>query len=968
MPGTPMESVFKFVSVRPPQPVAETALPDVVIPYDGPFYDGSLIERVIQRTDWESAKALAEQAILQAPAVLDFQDLAHSSGFAAFRAALGRGLPANMTTADVERLLGGSLGAAVGQKPYPSAKARILDIYAAHSLLPGNLPEQREKALLSLRTLHLLQALDHDPAVLGDHRRLRRVSRARVILPGAFLQKKSIGRGATPRAQSADAPVPPPPPSGTPGFHAAGFERLRDLYAVRRELRTARRRNRQERTVRRSPRPSTGSAEQAAEDGVASSSPAPSPRVLLPAVAETISGRTLGFLTGEGVPTDRLNVDDGLRAVDARIRASRTRFFEGVPTPVMVTVDRLADPGELGTDVQELPSGLFGTTVSTGPVGTTPQEGVGPVRPLGIGELLVVEQTLQRYEAGEISYVENVLQTEHLSRSFRSLNRTEQTVFTATSTTEQSEHDLQATDRFELSTQAQKTIAQDQSVQAGVTVSASYGPVKVGAYGDFATSTSTTESTSSATTFAQDVTERSVSTITTQVREEQTTRILQEFEERSEHGFDNTHGTANVAGIYQWLDKKYRAQIYDYGQRLMFEFLIPAPASYHLHALANQPKAGVSLSEPEPLGDLRPADLNATNYQDYVARYAVAGASPPPPETTVLSTVFEQTGLNATTLVSKSNAALQVPAGYRAVSGRFVDYHAWKGGGGHYLIVLIGTQQLDSASGENADVALDGEDTVVPVGVFALVWGYLVTIEMECELTDTAFGQWQQETYDAVAAAYQAQKSAYDAQVSGAGFTVGSTTYGGSENENLRIQLEELKKGSLTMLARQYFEDFDAMSLTGTASGLPEFDVDEAASEGAYAQFFEQAFEWGQMTYLYYPYFWMNKPGWLERSALVSGDALFGEFLRAGYARVVVPVTPAYDDAVLFFLSSGGRIWNGGEPPTIDDPLYVSIAAELADATEGRTAYGEPWDVTIPTTLVYLKSDSTLPDWTTGAP
>ncbi len=969
MPNVPSETVFKFMSIRPPQPVPEIEAGDIFIPYDGPFYDGSLIEHVIQSPDWQSAKGLVEQAILDAPAVLDFQQLAHSAGFVAVRAALQR--RANVTLARVEQLFDGSIAAAVRQEAFPSVKMRILNIYAAHSLMPRNLPHQREKALLTLRTMHLLQSLDRDPALLDNRRRLGRMMRARVTLPSAYLQKKSAPRQPTTVTGSTapSSPAPSGPLGHLPAFNAANFERLQDLYAVRSELRAARRRNLRERTVRQEPRPAPARtlSELPADTGTSSSSSAPSPSVLLPSVLATMSSRTMVLLADEGIAIDRLNVDDGLRAVNARIRAERTQFFAGVPTSMMTTVDRLLDAGHSGSDIPQPPSGLFDLAVVPGPVGTTPAEGVGPVKPLGIGQLLIVEQTLQKYEPADISHVENVLQTERLSRSFRSLNRTEETIFTSTSTTEQNEHDLESTDRFELATQVQKTIAQDQSTQAGVTVSASYGPVSVGAYGDFATSTSTSEATSSATTFAQDVTDRSVATITTEVRQEQTTRILQEFEERSEHGFDNTNGSGNVTGIYQWLDKKYQAQIYDYGQRLMLEFLVPSPASYYLQALASRPMTGVSLSEPEPLGALVAADLNEMNYQDYVNRYSVAGVAAPPPETTIIAAVFEQTGLQSNTLVSKSNANLQVPAGYRAAFGRFTDFHAYFTNSGHYLIAIIGTRELDSANDENTDVELAGEDSVIPVAVIGYVWGYVLTIEIECERTDAAFMGWQQETYDAIVAAYKAQKSVYDAQVSSAGFIANSATYGGSETENRRIEREELKKGSITMLARQYFENFDAMKLTATASGLPEFDVDEAMSEGSYVQFLEQAFQWNQMTFLYYPYFWMNKSGWPQRSTLVSGDALFADFLRAGYARVVVPVTPAYDDAVLFFLSSSGQIWNGGEPPVIDDPLYVSIAAELADPTEGRTPFGEPWEVTIPTTLVYLNSDSTLPDWTTDA-
>jgi hypothetical protein len=95
------------------------------------------------------------------------------------------------------------------------------------------------------------------------------------------------------------------------------------------------------------------------------------------------------------------------------------------------------------------------------------------------------------------------------------------------------------------------------------------------------------------------------------------------------------------------------------------------------------------------------------------------------------------------------------------------------------------------------------------------------------------------------------------------------------------------------------------------------------------------------------------------------------QFLQAGAARIVLPVSRAYDDAMAYFLQPrnpsipvADRIWQGGEPPTIDDPLYRSIADELRAKTDdlaGALPEGDPWEFTVPTTLVWLQADSTLP-------
>ena len=48
-------------------------------------------------------------------------------------------------------------------------------------------------------------------------------------------------------------------------------------------------------------------------------------------------------------------------------------------------------------------------------------------------------------------------------------------------------------------------------------------------------------------------------------------------------------------------------------------------------------------------------------------------------------------------------------------------------------------------------------------------------------------------------------------------------------------------------------------------------------------------------------------------------------------------------------------------------PLYVPLLTETIDdgvEIQAGVPYGEPWDVRIPTTLVKMRADATLPTWT----
>lgn len=98
---------------------------------------------------------------------------------------------------------------------------------------------------------------------------------------------------------------------------------------------------------------------------------------------------------------------------------------------------------------------------------------------------------------------------------------------------------------------------------------------------NYATHNSKEESNRLAVTEAKDITARALDRIVTKVKEERIDKVLEEYEENNKHGFDNTKGSNHVVGVYRWVDKVVKNQIYNYGKRMMFEFMIPEPAKLH---------------------------------------------------------------------------------------------------------------------------------------------------------------------------------------------------------------------------------------------------------------------------------------------------------------------------------------------------------------------------------------------------
>lgn len=572
------------------------------------------------------------------------------------------------------------------------------------------------------------------------------------------------------------------------------------------------------------------------------------------------------------------------------------------------------------------------------------------VRPLGIGDLKVVKQTLERYVAGEVAHIENVLKGESKERKHRRFDRTEETITIALETTEETERDTQTTDRFELKKEAEKTIQTDMSIDAGITVSASYGPVELGAYANFAYSQSTTDTTKTSSNFARDVVDRSVSRIQKKTREERITKTIQEVEEINTHGLNNVGGPGHITGVYRWVDKHYKSQVYNYGKRMMFEFILPEPAAFFIYSQNNNPAKAINVEKPNALGNITHKDITEWNYQNYIRDYNVQGITPPPPFSHILSIPFDQSGMQEKQSISKSSRDLVVSDGYVAKSwwGKW-SFNHWDPSN---FDLIVG------AAGDN----LSDEDMVVPIAIEAYnVAAYAVVIEVYCERTARHYEDWQIKTFEKIMAAYQSAMAQYEDKLRAAEARQGVIITGQNPAINREIERTEMKKHCITMLTGERFQNFNAMS-----GSPPEIDLLDAADEGRFIQFFEQAFEWEQMTYLFYPYFWGRKSNWVTISTTFDNDPMLTRFLQAGAARVVLPVHPAYNDAILYYLQTGD-LWNGGDPPVINDPLYIALYEELKDQQDdlgNAVAEGDPWKVVLPTTLVWLQPGPELPDFT----
>jgi hypothetical protein len=631
-------------------------------------------------------------------------------------------------------------------------------------------------------------------------------------------------------------------------------------------------------------------------------------------------------------------------------------------------------------------------------LGFYPNDGKCRIKPLGVADLRRVEQEFCCMKPGEVAHIENIMQGEWKERSTRRLKRTEDTFTSSSEREEINARDTIATDRYEMERETSKEIERQMAFDLGVTASY-FGAVNVVVDSNFSTSTASQESDTLAVAYAKNITERSLKRIVERVKEERITKIIEEYEENNKHGLDNRGGDKHVVGLYRWADKLYKAQVVNYGKRLMFEFMVNEPAAFHLWAMKKSaPQTGVTISEPiDPRSDtavtllgfagssLRShTQLNATNYALWAAAYGATIEGIPPNLKRIgvaIEDSLEALNNSGSDRISTGvNKDLVVPEGYEAFKA-YVTPEMHRFGPGNEVpnvVIYVANRDFWFAGNElgttkpnnSIESNIYHSEGVIPCSYRAAFSNYFIcNIEVDCRLRAKTLEAWQINTFKAIIEAYERQKAEYDATLAEAKVRRGVDIQGTNPSMNRQIEQQELKRSCISSMFQH--QDFgssalwypslenDWMGSNPSDCKTPETDYNcVTIRANARAKFLEQVFEWKLMTYQFYPYFYGNKCRWRKLYQLDDADPMFLNFLQAGMAKVIVSVKPGYEQAALEFLRDPNNpiVWNGGSLTGIDSPIYKDILSDLIDPV--GTPEGEPWEIRVPTSLTVLQCGS----------
>lgn len=141
---------------------------------------------------------------------------------------------------------------------------------------------------------------------------------------------------------------------------------------------------------------------------------------------------------------------------------------------------------------------------------------------------------------------------------------------------------------------------------------------------------------------------------------------------------------------------------------------------------------------------------------------------------------------------------------------------------------------------------------------------------------------------------------------------------------------------------------------------------EELEKYAEFIKFFETAFQWEIFSYIFYPYYYNPKCEWPELLQLKNDDTIFEAFLQSGMAKVLVPVRPQYEKAVMHYMETGEIYTDGNLVPETEDDRYLSLLAELGDQDEQKVE--GTWQTSLPSTLTIIQAKSTYFEDEKGLP
>ncbi|HEX8615410.1 MAG TPA: hypothetical protein VF800_29350 [Telluria sp.] len=646
------------------------------------------------------------------------------------------------------------------------------------------------------------------------------------------------------------------------------------------------------------------------------------------------------------------NVPTGTQSTFDLLDDVRRRIADGVATAASMPATGPASAAVLA-DIPEL-----GKLIPAAPVSKpAPASGMKfGIRPVGVADLRVVRQVLIGYEKGELAHIQNILQGEEHEHFRSRLSRADESAGNYNDGDAEVSQEETGFERFEMGQNAFQTARKQQDRNASINLTSNYGAVNAQASTFMNDSNGADQARGADLRQSREIVDRAVALVRERVGR-------QRFRNRSAEVYESdvvrhSAPAATIRAQYRWVDKVYQAQVFTYGARAMYEVMVPAPAAMFRHLLAQQPGFG-GHAGPAPIKPvLRPADITDATWLAIADRFNVTLPPPPTAAITEYASLSHPGGGSATTTLSGMfNSPRALEQGYAAAAaGVSMTWFGVDNRSG--ITASVGTRLFSSSPTGTTPIAAQAIGTNSgAVSYNASGWGQLdqftVNFYLVWARTKVAVEKWQLQCHQIIMDQYESELKQHRALL--AARADEDAPGAALDEEQMRtIERTELKRAVLEIVRNGSGQAAPASPIViGSAPTIASERLEQAARE---VRFFEYAFEWDQLTYTFFPYFWSEgAQQWAASRFEQQGDSVFTAFLNAGFASVILPVRSGYEDAAALYLQTG----------IVSDIAVVPADRVLADLNRevqlvNRTTpmegspEGAAWTYRVPTMLTVL--------------
>lgn len=416
-------------------------------------------------------------------------------------------------------------------------------------------------------------------------------------------------------------------------------------------------------------------------------------------------------------------------------------------------------------------------------------------------------------------------------------------------------------------------------------------------------------------------------------------------EETALRTITNPHSDKALRVDYFRLMRKWRMDLYRYGLRLTFDIPVPNPGARLWGRHRRLAELDARIRVPFSF-DLAIRDVTRANWRDRAAEYQ-AVVEPPPPERQSVSITKQLTDPNGGHEVFEFVA----PPGTRMKAGA-LGTGVFVGPGIPFLYTQDPdmTMQVHPIAGTGdgrlelkTDSTGSGDRTTVLVIYGHGGWRISLTLVAGAEGLPQLFDAWQVKAWQTLRDAALQRHTQRLARLHDERELLWSQLSGGDTLMLRRMEREELIRSTLLWMIgpsfdatpadvgkvirrivdREEHDKPDDSPGAALAGKLSSSDWALVHGFGDHVKFLHHAIEWENLLYFLYPYFWGSDDVAREKLLFDHPDPNHRDFLRAGWARVVVPIRPGFERDLTELLEKG-KVGGSGTSP------YLTIADEVA--------------------------------------